>query len=343
MFSTYKKEAQKDASATENKNIGKKWILLEKTKMNKHINAKFLMAAIVKLFIFSAFNSTFAQKGIGKQYNSRDPLTCADATSPKSGALSAAKAVEYVTCENEGINGDQLYFVEDVKVQVGAGRRYNPAEDINFSGIDTKFLIYPIRGSYKGYQCAAISPDKTNTNRNCTLRDYPKAVGACYKKAGFGEWRCMLVDINGEVVKSDIPPPGAAKQNANADAKTTTKKDDQNANTETADKDANGFPKPDFSEMEDWFEIVRYEYPKPPDRNLMIYFKSKTDGSKPLIFYVEFRDKDGILVQSADASPMCCSDALMMTAKGEPNKVRVQIPSESIMKQVTSVKVVRAK
>ncbi len=42
-----------------------------------------------------------------------------------------------------------------------------------------------------------------------------------------------------------------------------------------------------------------------------------------------------ILVQSADASPMCCSDALMMTANGEPNKVHVQISSESIMKQVT--------
>ena len=314
--------------------------------MKKRINAKFLTITIATFIIFSAFNSTFAQNGIGAKYNSRDPKTCADATSPKSGALSAAKAVEYVTCENEGINGDQLYFVEDVKVQVGAGRRYNPAEDINFSGIDTKFLIYPIRGSYKSYQCTAIFPDKTNTNRNCYLWNSPKAEGACYKKAGFGEWRCMLVDINNEVIEKDIPPPGGAKQNnAPADGKTQTKNNDQNANTETTavNKDANGFPKPDFSEMEDWFEIVRYEYPKPPNRNLMIYFKSKTDGSKPLIFYVEFRDKDGILVQSADASPMCCSDALMMTAKGEPNKVRVQIPSESIMKQVTSVKVVRAK
>ena len=306
----------------------------------------FLPVTIAALFIFGAFGSTFAQKGIGAKYNARDPRTCTDAVLPKSGAPSAAKAAEYVTCENEGINGDKLYFVEDVKVQVGVGRRYNPREDINFGGIDTKTLIYPIRGSYKSYQCTAIFPDKTNTNRNCSLWDYPNAEGACYKKSGFGEWRCMLVDINGEVVENNIPPPGNAKQNnANADAKNPTKNDDQNANAETtADKkETNGFPKPDFSEMEDWFEIVRYEYPKPPDRNLMIYFKSKTDGSKPYIFYVEFRDKDGILVQSVDASPMCCSDALMMTAKGEPNKVRVQIPSESIMKQVTSVKIIRAK
>jgi hypothetical protein len=312
--------------------------------MNKQISIQSLMTAITAVFIFSAFGSTFAQKSIGKQYNSRDPRTCADAISPKGGALSAAKAVEYVTCENEGVNGDKLYFVEDVKVQVGAGRRYNPAEDINFSGIDTKFLIYPIRGSYKSYQCTAIFPDKTNTSRNCSLWDYPKAEGACYKKSGFGEWRCMLVDINGEVIENNIPPPRNVKQNATADQKTPTKNDDQNANTETTvNKDANGFPKPDFSEMEDWFEIVRFEYPKPPDRNLMIYFKSKTDGSKPYIFYVEFRDKDGILVQSADASPMCCSDALMMTANGETAKVRVQLPPETVMKQVTSVKVIRAK
>jgi len=100
---------------------------------------------------------------------------------------------------------------------------------------------------------------------------------------------------------------------------------------------------PDFSEMTDWFDIVRYEYPKPPDRIMWIYFKPKVDeGKRPYIFYVEFRDKDGILVQSADASPMCCSSELMSTANGETAKVRVQLPPESIMKQVTSVKIIRA-
>ena len=313
--------------------------------MKKQINTKAVISTFAVIFIFGAVNSIFAQNGIGAKYNSRDPKTCADATSPKSGALSAAKAVEYVTCENEGINGDKLYFVEDVKVQVGAGRRYNPAEDINFSGIDTKFLIYPIRGSYKHYQCTAIFPDKTNTNRNCISYNAPKATGACYKKAGFGEWRCLFVDINETIIEDNIPPPGNAKQTPANNAQNQTQ-DANDTETKPANQNAQakaGMPEPDFSEMTDWFDIVRYEYPKPPDRNLMIYFKSKTDGSKPLIFYVEFRDKDGILVQSADASPMCCSDALMMTAKGEPNKVRVQIPSESIMKQVTSVKVVRAK
>lgn len=308
-----------------------------------------LLAAITTIFLLAAFGSTFAQ-GVGAKYGSREPRTCADKTLPKAGALSAAKAAEYVVCENEGINGDKLYFAEDVKVQVGAGRHYNPREDINFGGIDTNFLIYPIRGSYKSYQCTAIFPDKTNTNRNCNSYSAPNATGACYKKAGFGEWRCMLVDINQEKTAENIPPPGATKQTA---ANQKTERDNQTQNIEQqgenkpADKGAQaakaGQPAPDFSEMEDWFEIVRYEYPKAPDSKMWVYFKSKTDAAKPYIFYVEFRDKDGILVQDATASPMCCSSELMSTAKGEMSKVRIELPPESIMKQVTSVKVIRAK
>ncbi len=103
-------------------------------KKQNNLNLQsFLLITTIIVILFGAVHSTFAQNGIGKQYNSRDARTCADETSPKSGALSAAKAAEYVVCENEGINGDKLYFVEDVKVQVGASRRYNPREDINFS------------------------------------------------------------------------------------------------------------------------------------------------------------------------------------------------------------------
>jgi len=156
-----------------------------KRQINKRLQSV-LLASITTILLLGASHSTFAQ-GIGAKYNSRDPRTCADATLPKTGAPSAAQAAAYVICENEGVNSDKLYFVDDVKVQVGAGRRYNPREDINFSGIDTKFLVYPIRGSYKSYQCTAIFPDRTNTNRNCTLYTAPKATGACYKK-DFGEW-----------------------------------------------------------------------------------------------------------------------------------------------------------
>ncbi|MEO6655747.1 MAG: hypothetical protein ABIO36_06650 [Pyrinomonadaceae bacterium] len=304
-----------------------------------------LLAAIGTLFLLGTLAATFGQ-GPGAKYGARDPRTCNDKTSPKTGSLSAAKATEYAICENEHESGGgYLYLVEDIKVtQVGAGRRYNPREDINFSGIDTKFLIYPIRGSYSSYQCTAIFPDKTNTNRNCNTYSAPNAKGACYKKE-FGEWRCMLVDVNEAKTAENLPPPGAAKKPAAADEKPQAKNIEQNdqAGMPGATKAANGPPKPDFSEMEDWFEIVRYEYPKPPETRMWVYFRSKTDASKPYIFYVEFRDKDGILVQAADYSPICCSSELMETAKGEMAKVRIELPSEPIMKQVTSIKVIRAK
>src|SRR5207237_6044968 len=108
--------------------------------------------------------------------------------------------------------------------------------------------------------CETCLSDKTNTNRICNLTNNPNAEGACYKKTGFGEWRCMLTDIHGEVIESNIPPPGSAKQNTDAEQKTQTKNDEQHANEKTtiADKNADSFSKPDFSEMEEWFDIVRY-------------------------------------------------------------------------------------
>src|ERR1700730_1888341 len=50
-----------------------------------------------------------------------------------------------------------------------------------------------------------------------------------------------------------------------------------------------GQPKPDFSAMEKWYEIVRYEYSDPYDRTLNIYFKPKMQ-SRPYYFNVEYRD-----------------------------------------------------
>ncbi len=156
----------------------------------------------------------------------------------------------------------------------------------------------------------------------------------------------MLVDIHETIIETDTPPPGNAKQNPANDVQNQIQDNEQTENKPANQKaqGKTGMPEPDFSEMTDWFDIVRYEYPKPPDREMWIYFKPKVDGNKrPYIFYVEFRDKDGILVQTADASPVCCSDALMMTANGENAKVRFQLPPENIMKQITSVKIIRAK
>ena len=60
------------------------------------------------------------------------------------------------------------------------------------------------------------------------------------------------------------------------------------------------------------------------------------------MFNIEFRDKDGILVQPADYSFMS-SYEMDDTATGEVGKVKAQVPFDSLWKQVASVKIVRQK
>ncbi|MGI8788151.1 MAG: hypothetical protein ACR2HG_10360 [Pyrinomonadaceae bacterium] len=317
--------------------------------MKKQTNQRLqtiLLATIATIFLLGAFGSTFAQN-VGAPYGAREPRTCADKTSPKTGALSGAKAVDYVVCAKEEETGlNYLWLVEDVKVEVGKGRPYNPSADFGDPGIDVKSLIYPIRGSYKSYQCMRLYSDKTNTNRNCNYIDNPNAQGSCYRRE-FGEWKCTFTDYNSKTIAENVPPPGAAKQPApTADRKTAPNnqppKNEPQTENKIADNQA-GLPAPDFSEMEQWFEIVRFEYPTPPNRKMTIIFKPKTEiGDRADRFHVEFFDKDGILVQSWDSSIMY-SSPFSDTEKGAVGKVEAQVPYETLWKQVKSVKVVRTK
>ena len=302
-----------------------------------------LLATMATLTTLGALTLAFAQIGIGARYGARDPRTCADRTAPKTGAPSVAQATQYFICDAEEVFGDNLYLVDNVKLQVAKGRKYNPNEDINMPGIDTTNPVYPIRGSYQQYQCGAIYPDHTNLNRNCTLYSQPKATGVCYKN-DFGDWKCKMVDVDAEKIADNVAPPGAAtpkpkpapvaaKPAQNAPAKAAPQAEKPDAETKN--------PQPDFSAMEPWYEIVRSEYPTPPDRMMSILFKPKGE-TRPWDFYVEFRDRDGVLVQSADLAPLTQSSDLMETKIGTTGRVKFQLPPESLMKQVTSVTVVRS-
>ena len=102
-------------------------------------------------------------------------------------------------------------------------------------------------------------------------------------------------------------------------------------------------PKPDFSAMEKWYEIIRYEYPEAPERDMNIYFKPKVDLEKRMTaFQMEFRDKDGIILGVSTAW-ICCSSQLAYTKTGETGKATVQVPSEREIDRVVSAKVVRIK
>ena len=96
-------------------------------------------------------------------------------------------------------------------------------------------------------------------------------------------------------------------------------------------------PAPDFSAMAEWYDVVKYEYPKPGEQKLTIYFKPKSK-TRPLFFAMEFRDKNGVLVGSP--APMCCSSGLGDTDTGAVGTQTVYVPAESELGRIASAKII---
>jgi len=267
-----------------------------------HRRQSSLLAAIAIVLTFGAFSATaIAQekKSAGERYGTREPQTCADKKAPAKGAITATLAAKYFICKAEGINGQYLYLVENVKTEVGGGRPYNPNMDLNVPEIDVKFPLYPIRGSYTSYQCKDPEIDYIKIpGRTCNRTEMPNAKGFCYKTT-FGDWSCYMLDLDGknENYFPDVPPPGGkttvnkAETNEKPVDTKTTKEAAETKNEPSAEKDENGFVKPDFSEMEKYFDIIRYEY-NFSTRELTIVTKMKK-ANNPNAWLVEFFDADG--------------------------------------------------
>jgi hypothetical protein len=118
-----------------------------------------LLATITIVFAFGALSgATVAQesKSISARYGSRDSRTCEDRKAPGRGEIPAALATKYLNCQMEGVSGDSLYLVENLKsVEVGGGIPYAAIYG-SFSEIDVKYPVYPIRGSLLRYQCQQV-------------------------------------------------------------------------------------------------------------------------------------------------------------------------------------------
>lgn len=296
--------------------------------------------AVFAVFTIVLIQSVIAQekKTPGERYGSREPQTCLDMKAPARGAITAALATKYFTCQSEGIQGQYLYLVENVKTEVGAGRPYNPNMDLNVPEINVKFPLYPIRGSFTKYQCKDPQIDYIKIpGRTCNRTEMPNAKGFCYKTT-FGDWSCNMLDLDGknENYFPDVAPPGGKKMMANkteTNEKTVEPKNEKQPvepkNTPNSDgKDDNGFVKPDFSEMEKYFDIVRYEY-NFSTRELTIVTKMKK-ANNPNAWLVEFFDADGarlkwgntILHSSSSPDPQV----------GQVVKVYTGTPSEKQMR-----------
>ena len=302
-----------------------------KKQTNQHLQS-LLLATIATIFICGATHSTFAQNGIGKKYGARDPQTCADTKSPAKGAITAAQAAKYVVCAQDGEQSSLLYLVENVKVSVGGSRAYNSFSDSYATSIDTNAPVYPIRGSLDKYQCDKVSTD--NAKRNCTLYHEPKAEGKCYKTT-FGDWYCSMQDLsnNQSNIEYNMKPPGGAV--APDEDKPAAKNTNQPAETKANapdDKDENGFPKPDFSEMEKYFDISKAEY-DPTDGKL--YFVGKmTKKNNAVDWVINFYDADGIKLINTNGIDINNGDYHEV---GDTAKYYFYLPPQSLRKRISSV------
>ena len=306
--------------------------------MKKQTNQRrqtILLAAIVTIFLLGAFDSTFAQ-GVGKRFNSRDPRPCVK-TKATGIKPTVAEAVAAVICSGEGERSDLLYFVDDVKIMsFGKGQRPNP-KDYYTPAADLNSLEYEIRGSLKSYQCGVPRPDQSG--RTCYLYDEANAEGSCYKNT-FGEWFCAMHDktLNLRNDYTEVVPPGGAKaaaNNAPVKDKPAAKNGNQTADRQ-ADADENGFVKPDFSEMEEYFEIVRYEYDI-AEQTLKVVLKM-TKQTNVCDWEINFYDADGVRVfrKGYFVGNDTCSPEL-----GEPSKAYASMPTEKQMKEVKKVAITR--
>jgi hypothetical protein len=156
-----------------------------------------------------------AQTNKTNRFGARDARTCENTKAPAKGAITAALALKYLNCQMEGIWSNDLYLVENVKVEVGGGVPYAAIMgQYSLDQIDVKYPVYPIRGSFLKYQCqdpetAYVGPPNTN----CVTYNNPKATGYCYKTT-FGDWKCNMVDRSAtekENYREKVAPPKSLK------------------------------------------------------------------------------------------------------------------------------------
>ncbi|HEX9202192.1 MAG TPA: hypothetical protein VF865_21720 [Acidobacteriaceae bacterium] len=147
-----------------------------------------------------------AQQGTGKKFATRDPFVCKSKKDPAKGAPSPDQIKQYFRCNSEtgerSSGSNYLYLLDNITVEVGAGRPYQVSE-MSIPEIDPSKLVYPIRGSFDRYQCsdpAHASQDARGNSvsppgKNCSLFLAPHATGICWRTT-FGDWDCTMADGN---------------------------------------------------------------------------------------------------------------------------------------------------
>lgn len=323
--------------------------------MKKQIKSGWRTVVLAAIAIVFTFGTVVAQgeKSISERYGSRDPRTCENTKAPARGAITAALALKYLNCQMEYVSGSgELYLVENLKVEVGGGISYAAIMgQRSLSEIDTKFPVYPIRGSLLRYQCQNRLTAARVPTANCNTYNEPKATGYCYKTT-FGDWSCYMNDTagnNAANIHYDVPPPKGLNNVAgdtpnektgdiNPKQPVNPKGTKQTAGTknepETTERDEEGFPKPDFSEVEKYVEIIKYEY-NPIDGRVTMVVKAKKEINI-YRWYMTAYDADGVKI-----SELSLNGGSIPLPLGEPTRIYSFAPNERDIKRITRITITR--
>lgn len=268
-----------------------------------------LPAAIAAIFLLASYGSTLAQK---------------------KGAITESEVKAYFTdwwtrdCEKS----DECSVTFDSAVKIA------PAVRHTFQIPPTTYLTYPVKVDFTTHK----------NGGTFHLQHMTRAVYYFYRNS-FGDWEMGKEDERITEEKDEHQAGGTAKAPPAGDAPANGKPQTNNKRDGNAGRAAaTAPPAPDFSEMEDYYEVVRYEYPKAPSTEMYLYLKPKVELKQRPPFYIQFRDKDGILVGAQNEyGNGIGTTPLYSTQIGETGKAWVYIPSEKEMERVVSAKVVRIK
>ena len=106
-------------------------------------------------------------------------------------------------------------------------------------------------------------------------------------------------------------------------------------------KTDNNYPKPDFSDIEKWYEVVKYEYGDIEGGDNSLYFWLRTKSDNRPYFYAYYYDKD--VVKSNPWATICEGNCYTNITIGTVLKYHTTTPAETEMEKVVSVKMIRQK
>ena len=106
--------------------------------------------------------------------------------------------------------------------------------------------------------------------------------------------------------------------------------------TTTLAQDNDSYPKPDFKEIEKWYEVVKFEYDILKTK-VYLTVKPKKEESRPTHWRLDYRDADGV---SIFKQGFYIKDDVKV---GEPYRAEAFTLTETQMEKVKSVTLVREK